>query len=247
MRLFGLIRRRPAPASAVAPTVAPTAATPPAAPAVFSTTLREATWDNHNAAEQTTYLRDLVSGRVDRAGYADMVAQHYFAYVVLEEAGEAMRHDPVAGGFVDDALIRVPALEQDLAALLGPDWRALITPNDATRRYCDRMRELCFTWPGGFVAHHYTRYLGDLSGGQYLVRAIEKRLGLDAQTGTAFYDFTAVADLTAFKVAYRARLDAAPWSAEERARIITETALAYDLNTEVLVDLGNSPRNDAAA
>jgi heme oxygenase (biliverdin-producing, ferredoxin) len=213
----------------------------------FSAALRAATWANHRRAEETTYLRALVAGRVDRAGYAEMVAQHYFAYVVLEEAGATMRDDAVAGLFVDNALLRVPALEQDLAALLGPDWSTVVSPSPSTRRYCARMREVCFNWPGGFVAHHYTRYLGDLSGGQFLARAIERQLGLDTRTGTAFYDFSAVGDLTAYKNAYRERLDGAPWPATEQARIVTETALAYDLNTEVLVELGDSLRDTAPA
>ncbi len=118
--------------------------------------------------------------------------------------------------FVDEALVRVPALEQDLAALLGPGWSTVVNPSPSTQRYCERMREVCFNWPGGFVAHHYTRYLGDLSGGQFLARAIERHLGLDTRTGTAFYDFSAVGDLHAFKAAYRERLDAAPWSATSR-------------------------------
>jgi heme oxygenase len=109
------------------------------------------------------------------------------------------------------------------------------------------MREVCFSWPGGFVAHHYTRYLGDLSGGQFLARAIERELGLGARTGTAFYDFAALGELTAFKNSYRGRLDATPWSATEQARIVAETALAYDLNTEVLVELGESLRDRASA
>jgi heme oxygenase len=213
----------------------------------FSAALRAATWTNHRRAEETEYLRDLVAGRVDRAGYAEMVAQHYFAYAVLEEAGQIMRSDPVAGRFVDAALVRIPALEQDLFALLGAEWSTVVSPNQSTRHYCDRMRQVCFDWPGGFVAHHYTRYLGDLSGGQFLARAIERRLGLDARTGTAFYDFSPVGDLAAYREAYRQRLDAAPWSAEEQARIIEETALAYDLNTEVLVELGDTLRDAAAA
>ena len=214
---------------------------------LFSAQLRAATWSEHQRAEDTAYLRALVAGEVDRAGYADMVAQHYFAYAVLEEAAALVRHDPIAGGFADERLARLPALEQDLAALLGPDWRTRIAPSASTRRYCDRMREVCFDWPAGFVAHHYTRYLGDLSGGQFLVRAIERRLGLDATTGTAFYDFSVIGDLGAFKAAYRDRLDNAPWPPAERARIVAETAIAYDLNSAVLVELGEALPTEAAA
>lgn len=201
----------------------------------FAAALRAATWTEHKRAEDTAYLRALVAGEVDQLGYADMVAQHYFAYLVLEEAAQVMRSDPVAGGFVTDALHRVPALERDLAALLGAQWSTVVSPSQTTQRYCDRMRQICFSWPGGFVAHHYTRYLGDLSGGQYLARAIERELGPGI---TAFYDFTALGDLTAFKEAYRRQLDTARWSADEQSRITAETALAYDLNTAVLVELG---------
>jgi heme oxygenase len=212
--------------------------TTPAAPATtFSTKLRDATWGNHRRAEETPYLRALVSGGIDREGYAAMVAQHYFAYLVLEEAGRAMRDDPVAGVFVDESLVRLPALERDLHALLGADWAARIAPNEATRRYRDRIQEVCFTWSFAFVAHHYTRYLGDLSGGQFLANAVQRRLGLDEHSGTAFYDFSAVGDLDEFKNAYRQRLDASPWTAQEQRWFIAETAYAYDLNTEVLVQL----------
>ena len=81
------------------------------------------------------------------------------------------------------------------------------------------------------------RYLGDLSGGQMLRGTIEQVYGIDASSGTAFYDFSRIPDLTAFKEAYRARLDAAPWDDEERARIIDEVLAGYRWNTEVLVEL----------
>ncbi len=204
----------------------------------FSAAIRQATWDAHGDAEQASYLSDLVAGRVDRRGYADLVAQHHFAYLSLEAASELMRDDPVAGGFVDDALTRGPALVADLESLLGPGWRDQVAPSDATAAYVARMDEVCRTWPGGFVAHHYVRYLGDLSGGQMLRGTIEEVYGIDATSGTAFYDFAKLTDLTAYKDAYRARLDSAPWDDEERARIIDEVLLGYRHNTEVLEELG---------
>jgi heme oxygenase len=203
----------------------------------FSAELRAESWPHHRRAEGTEYLRALVAGRVDRTGYAAMVAQHWYAYVVLEEAGRALSGHPVAGQFLSEKLLRVPALEQDLRALLGPQWSDAIAPSDATARYCDRMRAVCFTHPGAFVAHHYTRYLGDLSGGQFLARAVQRRLGLDHRTGTAFYDFSSVGDLDAFKDDYRRKLDEVDWAPDERERIIAETNYAYHLNTEVLVEL----------
>jgi heme oxygenase len=203
----------------------------------FSAQLRDQTWPHHQRASRTEFVKGLLAGRVDRRGYAEMVAQHWYVYSTLEAAGEAMRGDPVASGFVSPALLRVPALEQDLGALLGPDWRERISPSTATQRYVDRIREVCFTWPFAFVAHHYTRYLGDLSGGQIMSRALARTLGLDGSTGAAFYGFAEIGDVDAFKAEYRSRLDAAPWSDEERARFIAESTYAYQLNTEVFADL----------
>src|SRR5262245_15451635 len=133
--------------------------------------LREATRADHAAAQSTAYLDALLGGRLGRAGYAALTAQLYFVYETLEEAAARMRADPVAGGFILDELTRLPALAADLNHLLGPDWPARIEAAPATAEYRARLRDVAFTWPAGFVAHHYTRYLGDLSGGQIMGRA----------------------------------------------------------------------------
>ncbi|WP_018349531.1 heme oxygenase (biliverdin-producing) [Longispora albida] len=214
---------------------------------MFSADLRAATWSDHQKAESTAYLEALMRGQLSLGQYAEMVAQHYFAYVVLEEAAAVMRRDPVASVFAVPELDRLPALEADLAYLLGDGWAGQITASASTERYCARLREVCFGWPGGFVAHHYTRYLGDLSGGQFIRKSVARTYGLTTG-GVAFYDFPEIGDLKAFKIQYRDALDAAPWTAEEQQRIITETALAYELNTDVLAELGTGlPGSDLAA
>lgn len=203
----------------------------------FSEALKAMTWEDHDHAEYTEYMQAILGGKTTLDGYADMVAQHYFAYLVIEEAAEAMRNDPIGGRFVFDSLTRTPALEADLAFLKGADWRDKIAPSASTNEYCERMREVCFTWPGGFVAHAYTRYLGDLSGGQVIKSAVQRahKLGDD---GVQFYVFDQIPDYKAFKVAYRDQLDAAPWDDAEQQRVIDEALLAYRLNTKVLAELG---------
>lgn len=203
--------------------------------AQFSAALRSLTWQDHEKAEYTDYTQALLQGRLNLTGYTALVAQHYFAYVVLEEAAERMRDDAIGSLFVFDALFRVPALEKDLEQLLGVTWRDQIEPSESTQEYLNRLRETCFDWPGGFIAHSYTRYLGDLSGGQFIKKAVQKAFG---DTAVAFYDFPRIPDHNAFKTRYRALLDEVSWDDGEQQRVIAEAVLAYQLNTKVLAELG---------
>ncbi|MFI0355317.1 biliverdin-producing heme oxygenase [Actinomadura sp. 9N407] len=201
----------------------------------FSTRLRTATRPEHGDTEQSAYMTALLDGRLSRDQYAALVEQLYFVYDVLEEATDHMRDDEVAGRFDLPGLRRRAALQADLAFYYGPDWASRIRPNDATRRYCARLREVCFDWPAGFVAHHYTRYLGDLSGGQAIGRRVARTYGLTGADGVRFYRFEAKPKQ--LKDRYRELLDAAPWNEDERARFIDEVRAAYQLNADLAEDL----------
>ncbi|MDL9977814.1 heme oxygenase (biliverdin-producing) [Microbacterium sp. ASV49] len=205
----------------------------------FSTALRERSSGAHSGSEHAGFMADLIQGRGTRDDYIDLTAQHWFIYDALEEAADRMRHDPVASVFITDALTRLPAIEADLEFLLGPDWRDRIEPLPATEEYIARIRTVGATWPGGFVAHHYTRYLGDLSGGQFIGRLMQRQFGFETN-GISFYLFGDIADPKAFKEVYREQLDAAPWNAAEQERVIDEVLRAYEYNTAVFADLSRA-------
>ncbi|BCB86237.1 biliverdin-producing heme oxygenase [Phytohabitans suffuscus] len=202
----------------------------------FAARVREVTRSDHAAAQGMAYFDALLGGRLDRPGYTALTAQLFFVYETLEEAAGEMRADPVAGAFVADELARLPALVADLTHLVGADWPARVSASRPTSEYRARLREVAFTWPAGFVAHHYTRYLGDLSGGQVMRRALQREYGLEGP-GTLFYEFPGV-EPRAFKQRYRHLLDTAPWDAVEQDRFLDEVSLAYRLNTAMLDDLG---------
>ncbi len=208
-------------------------------PIPFSVALRERSTSAHSASETSGFMSDLMKGEGTRDDYVALVAQHWFIYDALERAAERMRTDPVASVFITDRLTRLPALEADLAFLIGPDWRERITPLPTTRRYADRIAAVGATWPGGFVAHHYTRYLGDLSGGQFIGKIMSRQFGFETN-GIGFYVFDDIADPRAFKDVYREQLDAAPWDEGEKHRVIDEVLLAYRFNTELFEDLARA-------
>ncbi|WP_431804769.1 heme oxygenase (biliverdin-producing) [Microbacterium sp. bgisy203] len=202
----------------------------------FSTALRERSRTAHSGSEGAGFMSDLMKGEGTRDDYIALVAQHWFIYAALEAGAERMKSDPVAAPFITEKLTRLPALEADLAFLLGPDWRERIAPLPTTERYVARIEEVSRNWAGGYVAHHYTRYLGDLSGGLFIGKLMARRFGFETN-GIGFYIFDEIADPAAFKDVYRAQLDAAPWDAAESERVIDEVLAAYQLNTDLFVDL----------
>ena len=203
----------------------------------FSTALRERSRTAHSGSEGAGFMSDLMRGKGTRDDYVALVAQHWFIYEALEAAASTFAADPVAAPFISEKLTRLPALEADLAYLIGDDWRERITPVPTTERYVARIREVQNdAWAGGFVAHHYTRYLGDLSGGQFIGKLMARQFELGSN-GIGFYVFDEIADPAAFKDVYREQLDAAPWDATEAERVIDEVLLAYQLNTDLFVDL----------
>ncbi|WP_431246380.1 heme oxygenase (biliverdin-producing) [Leifsonia xyli] len=202
----------------------------------FSQALRERTRGVHQESEGAVFMQDLMSGRGSRDDYISLLSQHYFIYEALEESAEWMGSDPVATLFISPALTRLPAIEADLEFLLGDAWRERIAALPSTVRYTERIREVGRTWPGGFVAHHYTRYLGDLSGGQIIRTLLQRQYGFDTN-GVGFYLFADIAKPKLFKDTYRSQLDAVEWTEEERDRVIAEVGLAFRFNTELFDDL----------
>jgi heme oxygenase len=201
--------------------------------------VRTVTRDDHAAAESTPFVTELMAGRLTVSAYARLASQHYFIYEALEEGGAALADDPAAAPFVALDLDRLPAIRRDLAFLLGPAWRAHFEPLPATAGYASRLREVAREgWAAGYVAHHYTRYLGDLSGGQLIRRALERGYGLGDE-GTAFYAFPGIA-AGAVKRRYRELLDAAPWDEPERDRFVAEVSLAFRLNKAVFDELASA-------
>lgn len=202
----------------------------------FSESLRSRTWSEHGDSEGAGFMRNLMTGAGTREDYVALVAQHYFVYDALEHDTGHVAEDPVAGAFLTGQLSRIPSLIADLEFLVGDDWRQQIEPLPTTIEYADRIREVAAGWPGGYVAHHYTRYLGDLSGGQVIHRRMRKLFGFDTG-GVRFYMFDDIPDPAAFKDQYRVRLDAAAWDEGEQERVIDEVVRAYRFNTALFKDL----------
>ncbi|MFE2885897.1 heme oxygenase (biliverdin-producing) [Streptomyces sp. NPDC059272] len=205
----------------------------------FSTVIRTASHEQHVEAETSTFMSDLLGGRLGVDAYARYTEQLWFVYEALEAGTERLAADPVAGAFIQPELFRLPALERDLAHLRGADWRSGLTALPATRAYADRVRECAEEWPAGYIAHHYTRYLGDLSGGQIIRDKAERTWGFSRKgDGVRFYVFEGIGNPAAFKRGYRELLDGVRVDDLEKQRVVAECKRAFALNTGVFRALG---------
>jgi heme oxygenase len=198
----------------------------------LSLLVRDATWEAHQAAERAPFVQNLLAGRLDRAAYAQLVVQHHAVYEALEAMVASSRAEDLAP-FLDPALNRLPRIRDDLRYLLGDGWRDQLAPLEATDVYCDRIRSAAKEWSGGLLAHHYVRYLGDLSGGNLIGRVVQRVYELPDEDGTRAYRFDEIPSAKQFKDRYRVSLDSLAWDKAARHRFIDEVACAYTLNTRM--------------
>ncbi|WP_369800534.1 heme oxygenase (biliverdin-producing) [Oerskovia sp. Root22] len=210
---------------------------PPApAPASLSLRLREGTRPEHEQAETTGFVEKLMGGELDVAAYTDLAAQQYAIYGALERASAQIRDDAQGATLVFDELTRTPSIEKDLAFLVGSDWATEIRILPATEAYVARLLEVG-TSLSAYAAHAYTRYLGDLSGGQIIKRMMERHYGLGPD-GLAFYTFDEIPKAKPFKDVYRERLDSLDLTDEQIAETVEEAKLAFRLNSALFAELG---------
>lgn len=205
----------------------------------FSQSLRRATAAAHDRAHHSPYMGALFGGRLALEDYGTLVVQYWHIYTALEDGADRLADHPVVGGFAVDALRRREAIAADLAFLRGADWADHLHPLASTAAYAERIRETVEAWPAGWVAHHYTRYLGDLAGGQAVRVLLERHYGVTGD-GARFYDFAALGPVPPFRTRYRGLLDAAPWDDVERARVTDEACHAFELNIAMLRELADT-------
>ncbi|MFC4783211.1 biliverdin-producing heme oxygenase [Nocardioides sp. MAHUQ-72] len=207
-------------------------------PTPLSIAMREGSRADHERAEAAGFVADLMAGRMDPERYAAYLRRLQVVYTALERAVGAHRAHPAVSAVHDASLCRSDALERDLAhwsaACPGPASPRTTSP--AAAAYRVRI-ELAGERPHLLVAHHYTRYLGDLSGGRMLAQALRRSHPGLADGGLAFYDFADIAKPVAYKRAYRAQLDALPVDPAERVEVVEEVRHAFDLNRRLLDEL----------
>ncbi len=195
--------------------------------------MKEGTRRAHRWIERLAFVRSFLRGVVDRDSYQRLLVDLYYVYGALESALWAHRQHPAVAPVILPALFRAEAIAADLDFLgaqgLGRPWR-MRPMSQAALAYTQRLRQISQHSPELLVAHCYTRYLGDLSGGQILRRMTGLALRLDDAGGLRYYDFPQILDISGFKSEFRRRLDSLPLTEEQRLAVIAEAVRAFGLS-----------------
>ena len=203
----------------------------------LATKLREGTKKAHTMAENVGFVKCFLKGTVEKNSYRKLIGNFYFVYSAMEEEMERHRQHPILSKIYFQQLNRQRSLEQDLSYYYGSNWREQITLSPAGEAYVERIREISNSAPELLIAHSYTRYIGDLSGGQILKGIAQRAMNLSDGQGTAFYEFKDIPNEKEFKATYRQALNELPLDEATTAQIVDEANAAFGMNMKLFQEM----------
>lgn len=203
----------------------------------LATMLREGTKKAHTMAENMGFIKCFLKGVVEKTSYRRLTANLYFVYSAMEEEMERHQDHVVLSHMYFPELNRKQSLERDLFFYYGANWRNEIALTPEGQKYVDRIREISNTCPELLLAHLYTRYMGDLSGGQILKKIAQRGMNLAEGEGTNFYEFHDIPDEKAFKNKYRQAMDELPIDMATAEAIVEEANDSFKANMKMFGEL----------
>jgi heme oxygenase len=192
---------------------------------MFSQEIREATKAEHKSAEESPFMQSLLFGKVPRDAYFDYIAQLAPIYEALEKWEGSMP-------FFDRRLDRFERIIADLEYI---GTRVVL---NSTISYVKHLTELIKTKDEvRILAHHYVRYLGDLSGGQAIGTLVARNLSIPPNF-LSFYDFDDIGDRVRYKETYRENLNTYI-DPKDYDKFITEAKLAFKYTEQIFSELAD--------
>ena len=209
----------------------------------FSTRLRQVTQDDHSEAETSEFIATLMGGERSARDYVLLIAQYAHIYEALEQESRALEHDPDLAAIFDPALERSGQIAKDLEALLpAHGFTALPEALPATKVYIAAIREAAKE-PARLVAHHYLRYLGDLSGGLAIGKLVARHYAI-APEALNMWDFGQIQKPKLYKDAYRAKLDRLGTDPQAAETLLDEAKRGFQWNKAIFEDLLRSSNGE---
>lgn len=201
----------------------------------LSERIRNETRTQHADAESMNFITRLMRGELSLDDYAVYLSNLAFVYQALETQTHQGEAFPTSESFWNPALDRTVKIGSDLVQLGIPDWEST-NPTPATAEYVAYLNSLGGRSDVRLLAHHYTRYLGDLSGGQAIAKLVQRNYNATEEQ-LSFYRFEAIEDIVRYKEKYREDLDNVRLSAEQENLLIAEAKKAFDFAQRMFADL----------
>jgi heme oxygenase len=197
--------------------------------------IRTASADDHRATESRGFITRLMGGELGLADYTRYLAQFGWVYETLESRAD------LGPDVFDQRLRRMARIESDLDALGASDWRQRFPALPATAAYVRHLRTLVDSSDPldntvRYLAHHYARYLGDLSGGQAIAALMARHYGATPEQLT-FYDFSELGSVVHAKRDYRERMNALPLDSTAVDALTAEVRVAFAHNGAIFDEL----------
>jgi heme oxygenase (biliverdin-producing, ferredoxin) len=200
----------------------------------FVETMKEETFEAHEKSKDSGFAVTLMSGQWSHLAFIEWQRALYPIYVTLEEIMKANRKDPSLHIFDHRKLDRSQRIFNDLAHY-GVDPVAEPSTLPSVKEYVSKVQD-AGSRPQRIMAYHYTRYMGDMIGGQVIARSLMEHYEMPAEALTC-YDFKDIGDIYHYRKTYKILLDLVPWSKEEREAFVEEAKVAYEINAILFGEL----------
>mmetsp|Transcript_36146 Transcript_36146/g.86162 ORF Transcript_36146/g.86162 Transcript_36146/m.86162 type:complete len:296 (+) Transcript_36146:117-1004(+) len=206
--------------------------------------LDDGTRKSHSIAENTQFVTGFFAGLADRDSYRSLMTSLFFVYEAMEICMDTTNEERVK--YLDSPqLRRLASIRKDMdffyAEELGSDWDKKIEPSQASKQYVARIQEISETKPHLLIAHQYTRYLGDLFGGQMMGGMAARSLDLNDGEGTEFYRFEGIESTSAFITEWYKDLNKLDLTEKQKEEIVDEANLVFALNIAIFQEIEGSP------
>ena len=200
----------------------------------FVEKLKDATSILHKIAERGGFNLELFKGNITKEEYGEYLLHKLHIYRSLESALNEQTSNNEISKIIFPELQRESSLIEDLRTLLGDNFES--APQlSSVGSYIYRIQTLATEKPLLLIAHAYTNYLADLSGGMIIKKILLEQYGYEAsELKTYAFD---IPDIGKFKKEYHEILAKIIIENSMEAEFIEEVKLAYIFSIAALNEL----------
>ena len=200
----------------------------------FIDRMKEETLEAHDESKDSGFAVTIMSGEWSPLAFVEWQRALFPVYNTLETVLKKNRKDPILSIFDHRKLDRSERILHDLATY-GVDPVLDPSPLPCVQDYVACVADTDGSTPR-VLAYHYTRYMGDMIGGQVIARSMKEKYGMSDDSLTC-YDFKDLGDLHHYRKNYKILIELLPWSDEEREQFVDEIKTAYKINAVLFEQL----------